>query len=334
MSTHYTSLLAWATARGAVWSSALEVRDTGPRGRGVFSAGAGLKKGDVILRLPLSLAVRPSGHLRELCAENKITNVMALALILVHELFADPSSRDPFFELLAASASPAVPLLWDRSTLHLLHGTALMGSTASLRSAALGGGGAKPGGGPPSNVAGPDAALAAAREAFATDVLPAMALAGEEYLPTHIRTMRNFETALAWVTSRGLQGRLNYEVGCAGMWPYLRTDGPPSGVGPFMLPLFDLINHASDPSERCTHLERPTGEDGEPAPYMEMRADRDVPVGEEVLHCYGAQGAAELLRTYGFSEPSPLSKITVTQAELLVAAAEESKVAFVVFTKP
>ena len=212
MSTQYTSLLAWATARGAVWSTALEVRDTGPRGRGVFSAGAGLKKGDVILRLPLSLAVRPSGHLRELCAENKITNVMALALIIVHELFADPSSRDPFFELLAASASPAVPLLWDRSTLHLLHGTALMGPTASLPSAALGGAGAKPGGGPPSNVAGADAALAAAREAFATDVLPAMALAGEEYLPTHVRTMRHFETALAWVTSRGLQGRLNYEV--------------------------------------------------------------------------------------------------------------------------
>ena len=48
-----------------------------------------------------------------------------------------------------------------------------------------------------------------------------------DYLPPAVRTQQIFSQALAWVVSRGLQGRVNYEVGVASVWPYLRADGPP-----------------------------------------------------------------------------------------------------------
>ena len=70
------------------------------------------------------------------------------------------------------------------------------------------------------------------------------------------------QVSLAWVVSRALLGRVSYEHGAAGLWPYLGADAPSAlsrhGDGLFLLPLFDMINHSSDAAARSTvlrHLE-------------------------------------------------------------------------------
>ena len=53
------SLLEWARKQGAHWSSNLEVRE-GERGRGVF-ASVDISQGDLLLRLPICLAIKSTG---------------------------------------------------------------------------------------------------------------------------------------------------------------------------------------------------------------------------------------------------------------------------------
>ena len=66
------------------------------------------------------------------------------------------------------------------------------------------------------------------------------------------------QVSLAWVVSRALLGRVSYEHGAAGLWPYLGADAPSAlsrhGDGLFLLPLFDMINHSSDAAARSTVL--------------------------------------------------------------------------------
>jgi len=69
----------------------------------------------------------------------------------------------------------------------------------------------------------PAEAIDASRTTFEEDVLPIMETVGEEYLPKAVRTQALFGAALAWVTSRALQGRLSFEQGAASLWPYLKV---------------------------------------------------------------------------------------------------------------
>ena len=103
-------LISWARQRGAEWSSSLDVKD-GARGRGVF-ANRPIRPGDLLLRLPTSLAVRPSGRLADLVAQGECSNLLALVLTVMHELFVR-APRLPFFHLLATSPPPGCPLLWS-----------------------------------------------------------------------------------------------------------------------------------------------------------------------------------------------------------------------------
>jgi len=122
--------------------------------------------------------------------------------------------------------------------------------------------------------------------------------------------------------SRGLQGRVSYELGSHSFCPCLSASGPQgSAVGPFHLPLFDLLNHSSHEAQRCTTLARANDGDA-----FEMRAKRDLSVGEEALWSYGSHGAAELLRTYGFVESSrnPYSTVMLTREEVAAAAVANS----------
>jgi SET domain len=84
------------------------------------------------------------------------------------------------------------------------------------------------------------------------------------------------------------------------MKPPDAVDETPAGtgkqpyVGPFMLPMIDLLNH--NESKKATTLQR----DGDTGDFY-MKAEIDIAGGEEVMHSYGHQlCAAQLLQTFGF----------------------------------
>lgn len=71
----------------------------------------------------------------------------------------------------------------------------------------------------------------------------------------------------------------------------------PEYAGPFLLPVIDLLNH--NPSQKCTTLQRDplTG-------AFCMIAEKDIEIGEEIVHSYGdSLTAAQLLQTFGFVPP-------------------------------
>ena len=296
-------LLEWATGRGAVWAGALEVK-AGARGRGVFCAEA-VKSGELLLRLPHSLAVRPLPQIATLVAGGECSGVLGLVLTLIHglQLHGGPSAATtPFFRDLAETELPGIPAFWLPSERAHLTGTTLDSANAAEDGAKI----------------------------FERDALPMMERLGAGLFPPQARTLVAFEAALSWVTSRGFRGRVSYEIGH--LFPYLAADGPPSREdGPYMLPLVDLVNHTSDPSQLTTVLAKVGGEgraigggdDDAACCCFEMRAARDLQAGEEVLHSYGAHDAADLVRTYGFCDdtaPAFAWSANISREELVRAA--------------
>ena len=122
------------------------------------------------------------------------------------------------------------------------------------------------------------------------------------------------QVSLAWVVSRALLGRVSYEHGAAGLWPYLGADAPSAlsrhGDGLFLLPLFDMINHSSDAAARSTvlrHLavravgdkeagvEKGTGAEAE----AETEAEAGAGAGAEAgLRCVRRGGSRRARRCY------------------------------------
>eukprot|EP01044_Picomonas_judraskeda_P011348 COSAG03_NODE_1536_length_3911_cov_2.531742_4_plen_481_part_00 len=281
-------LLRWASLGGAHFSPSIAVRD-GDVGRGVYCMAA-VRTGDLLLRLPDSLAVRPSGAIAALVAGGECSPLLGLVLTLVHELFV-AAPRKPFFELLAATFLPGLPCLWSAAERLHLAGTSLAPAVAEDP-----------------------------RIIHETQVLPWMQKLGEKLFPPAARTQAAFETSLSWALSRGFRGIVSYEMGHN--FPYLAADGPPPSAqgGPYMLPLVDLLNHSSDPGLLSTVLKSVELESGR---AFEMRAARDLREGEEVLHSYGAHDAAELVRTYGFCDagaPAFVWSAKISRDELLQAA--------------
>jgi hypothetical protein len=205
------------------------------------------------MTLPLALAVRPKGALAEMCASGRVSHLLALTLTALHEM--QTSSRTPYFDDLASQKPPYIPLRWSVAELEQLTGTSLL----------------------PPGVTAVDTANAV-RTAYDEVVLPVVAELDAAYVPA--LTFDAFTRALAWVVSRGLQGRVAYQVERPTL-PYLPADGPPSGGGPFLLPLVDLVNHSHLAAERCcTKLERSATQ----PETLEMCASRDVAIGDELLH--------------------------------------------------
>jgi hypothetical protein len=83
-------------------------------------------------------------------------------------------------------------------------------------------------------------------------------------------------------------------------------------AGPFLLPFIDLLNHTSNPHEKCTTLQRTTvtkssSHDG----YFTMVAERHVNKGQEILHSYGQNlSSGQLFQTFGFVEESFIRRAT------------------------
>ena len=142
------------------------------------------------MMIPDALAIRPLEPLLQLVASGKCSRLLALVLTVAHGIHC---GEHPFFALLARSPPPDCPLLWEEPQLRHLEGTSLLqradgsGGTASE-------------------------AAASARAVFETIVLPLMEQIGESLLPAPVRTQRAFATALAWVASRAVLGRVSYST--------------------------------------------------------------------------------------------------------------------------
>ena len=80
---------------------------------------------DLLLRLPLSMMIHPPDKLAEMVASGETSKILALALTVVHGLHVS-SPRTKFFDLLAASPPPDLPMLWDSASLEHLSGTSLL----------------------------------------------------------------------------------------------------------------------------------------------------------------------------------------------------------------
>ena len=295
MESSMDDLFNWAVASGAHFSASLLTISSGSRGRGVF-ASQDIPSSTLLLKLPFALAVRPHSCLKELVSDNKCSALLALILTVLRELFVNPTPS-PSFTDLKNSKTPSIPSSWSTKKLADICGTSLLPTPLTVNDV-----------------------VKTRAAAFETDVLPLLPLLEEHYIPAIHLTLPNFQTALSWVVSRALQGRLNYELNTGNLWPYLGTDGPPTATtrhgenGMFLLPLFDLINHSTDAKERCTTLS--VCEDGS---GWEMHTHRAVRKGEEILQGYGQHGGAELLRNYGFVERSDLTKVLVTVEQVLEA---------------
>merc|ERR1711871_1205853 len=85
-------------------------------------------------------------------------------------------------------------------------------------------------------------------EVWQREVLPIM-IEGAELWPVHVRKEELFWPGLSWTMSRAFQGELNFA--CDGTC--LPALGPGIGgkkTGPFMIPLFDQLNHSCWPDMR------------------------------------------------------------------------------------
>ena len=282
-------LVAWARGCGGEWHPHLEVKHGTLRGRGVFAVEP-IARGELLLKLPKALAVHPSDELAALVENNECNPFLALVLTALHEMHVS-QDRSPYFAYFADSVpTDEHPLLWDAAAVGLLSGSLL-----------------------PPNLTAVDVE-AAMGAAFERDVMPVMERLGEVYLPCAARALPTFVRTLALCLSHALHGRVAFELDSASLWPALGVDAP-DVAPPFLLPLFDRLNHSSNALERCTRLVT-TGD------TFEMRAERDVAAGEELLHSYGSQGSAELFRTYGFVEPcgSPHTTVMLRRSALVDAA--------------
>jgi SET domain len=102
--------------------------------------------------------------------------------------------------------------------------------------------------------------------------------------------LRAFRKASMCISTRGFHMR---PPDAADEIPAAGTGKEPY-VGPFLLPIIDLLNH--NESNKATTLQR-----DEDTGDFYMKAERDIAGGEEIMHSYGKQlCAAQLLQTFGF----------------------------------
>ena len=264
------------THKGFHIAGALEFRD-GERGRGVFTKEGVTTSNALLLLVPQTLSIEPLPALNELVRRGETSRLLALTLTMLHGLHEESKSAT-YYALLKASPLPDTPLLWSAQDLAQLEGTSLLRGRAG---------------------AGADtaaaAAAAAAASCFELDVLPIMERAGDAAVPKASRTATSFTTALAWVMSRAVLGRVAYEFDEPRLWPYLRPDGPATDTHLRLLPVFDCINTSPEPAACNAKLVQPGSDLG----GWEVRTLRPLKAGEEILISYGHHGAAELVRTYG-----------------------------------
>lgn len=216
-----------------------------------------------------------------------ISNLLRLTLTILHELYVQKSKSRwwPYLKMLEDTVDVDLPLRWSAEERAALRGTAVM-------------------------LDGEEDASAA----FTNLVAPLIELS-DDFWPSDMCNEAAFFRCLSWVMSRGVWGGLAFPVN-GGFIPSLEAGIGGTEKGPFLLPVFDLVNHSSWSEEGSVDLRFENG-------AFIVRALRDLKAGEEILHSYGEHGGAELLRTYGFVEagprPNPNNRLLVTETEVMGA---------------
>ncbi|CAJ1349933.1 unnamed protein product [Effrenium voratum] len=210
-----------------------------------------------------------------------MSNALRLSLTLLHELHVQGTASRwwPYLSFLS-TVEVDLPMTWPQSEWEGLRGTSLL-LAGDFE--------------PPAQV-------------FREVAEPLMAQR-EDLWPEEVRKPELFLRALSLVMSRGLCGALSFALQGA-LAPELRDPG--KAAGPFLLPLFDLVNHSSCSEELSVQLDIEEGS-------FVARCSKDVAAGQELLKSYGPHSAAELLRTYGFVErgSNAHNSLLVTHEELL-----------------
>eukprot|EP00930_Biecheleria_cincta_P083935 TRINITY_DN73439_c0_g1_i1.p1 TRINITY_DN73439_c0_g1~~TRINITY_DN73439_c0_g1_i1.p1 ORF type:complete len:495 (-),score=84.38 TRINITY_DN73439_c0_g1_i1:200-1684(-) len=312
METCYAELVGWFSKHGGFLNRAIDLfAESTLCGRGVI-ARTDISAGDDLLRIPLQLSIQACLEAQkrqqagtELAKffeeyQQPMSNVLRLTLSLVHELHVQKEASPwwPYLDFLERTVRADLPMLWPQEAR-----AALKGTSVSIQVP-------EPGSEEPEQAE-------SFEETFAKDVLPVMTAGGETLWPTELRSPMQFLRCLSWVMSRGLKGGLAFALDATCV-PALRTGVGVEADGPFMLPLFDQLNHSSSEGDRRTKLRY---EDG----HFVARAEQPIAAGEEIFISYGNHNSAELLRTYGFVESgchNPHDRLLVTRAELLKGCAE------------
>lgn len=312
MESCYAELVDWFSKHGGYLNGSVDLFAESNRcGRGVV-ARADIPAGEDLLRIPLQLSIQgcleaqkrqqAGTELAKFFEEYQqpISNVLRLTLSLLHELHVQKEASPwwPYLKFLEQTVKVDLPMLWPQEARAALKGTSL-------------------------SIQLPEAGSEEPEQAesfevtFARDVLPLMTAGGETLWPTELRAPTTFLQCLSWVMSRGLKGGLAFALDTTCV-PALRTGVRVEADGPFMLPLFDQLNHSSCEEDRRTKLRY---EDG----HFVARAEKLIATGEEIFISYGNQNSAELLRTYGFVESgchNPHDRLLVTRTELLKGCAD------------
>ncbi|CAJ1384822.1 unnamed protein product [Effrenium voratum] len=280
-------LLSWGLENGAFVHEGIDLFAQSPRGRGIVAT-ADLKSGEVLLRIPGGLSIQSSPEQMPDSAvadffrrSDAMSNALRLSLTLLHELHVQGTASRwwPYLSFLS-TVEVDLPMTWPQSEWEGLRGTSLL-LAGDFE--------------PPAQV-------------FREVAEPLMAQR-EDLWPEEVRKPELFLRALSLVMSRGLCGALSFALQGA-LAPELRNPG--KAAGPFLLPLFDLVNHSSCSEELSVQLDMEEGS-------FVARCSKDVAAGQELLKSYGPHSAAELLRTYGFVErgSNAHNSLLVTHEELL-----------------
>lgn len=309
----WNNLVSWVNRNGGQVHADLELRDAASGLRGVF-ASKPIQKGETLIRLPVNLSVHgqdlpdefriPSGE--DATAEKDTVNgsvsgrtsnarkaspwLRCLAAYLRLDTTSAANHHHPYL----ASLPRQYETLWhwsDDETTIFLAGTRPPATTTSSE--------------------GWKIDRAALRNRYGQQIRPylvhcAIVADGAEHAFEETE-FQQFAKACQVLSTRGFHMEPPSTKECnASTIDHVDPSLASSYSGPFLLPVMDLLNHASKTTGRtCTTLQREQQQQQQQfdggASFFVMVAERHVAAGEEILHSYGdSLSSSQFLASFGF----------------------------------
>ncbi|CAB9497845.1 lysine N-methyltransferase setd3 [Seminavis robusta] len=232
-----------------------------------------IPKGELLLKVPSKLVL--SGEKLPRKFKDRIASPWLRCLACIYS--AQQGDREPYLASLPASYETLWQ--WHDDQVQYLEGTTLGETLKADRT---------------------DGSLEQRYEEYVKPYLRFLKIIGKK--KEQDNPMQAFRQASMCISTRGFH-----------MKPEEADIGKETYMGPFLLPLIDLLNH--NPANKATTLQRDAG-------GFYMVAERDIDKGEEIVHSYGdTLTAAQVLQTFGFV---PESMIRQATGELAVASASAS----------
>ena len=268
----FLDLKKWVEQAGGKINSSIELRGQSTRDgskgdgiRGLFATKT-IKKGELLLRIPGELAI--SGEKLPRKWKDRVASPWLRCLACLY-LAQDDEKWKPYISSLPSEYETLWQ--WKDEEMTYLNGTAL-GETLKA-----------------------DREEGALESRIKDYVLPYM-----KYLKIPSATdgkdaLQVFKQVSMCISTRGFHMQPpESDVDAAGeLDKKPAAKGKTSYVGPFLLPVIDLLNHSD--TNKATTLQR----DQDTGAFC-MIAERDLEEGEELLHSYGDLTASQLLQTFGF----------------------------------